>query len=48
VPLPTYYPYPVEAFAKIICRVAVHYFEHGTVPPMRKLVPLEMVASRDD
>ena len=43
VPVPTYYPYPVERFDKALCRIAVRYFEEGSVPPIRKLIPLTMV-----
>ena len=43
VPTPVYYPYPVEAFAKTVARAAMQYFERGRLPPMRKLIPLEVV-----
>ncbi len=44
VPMPVYYPFPVEKFAKVICQAAVHYFEQGALPPIRKRIPIEMVA----
>lgn len=43
VPVPIYYPYPVEAIANILCRAATRYFERGTLPPLRRMVPLEAV-----
>jgi len=42
VPVPIHYPYPVEKLADQVTRAAVHYFEQGALPPLRKLVPLEM------
>jgi DNA-binding LacI/PurR family transcriptional regulator len=42
-PLPIHYPFPMEKFAKTICQAAVHYFEQGSVPPLRKLLPLHVI-----
>ena len=46
VPLPTYYPYPVEAFSKAVCQAAVHYFEQGSLPPLRKMIPLKLLSPK--
>jgi DNA-binding LacI/PurR family transcriptional regulator len=43
VPVPVHYPYPVDKLAQAVSRAAVHYFEQGTLPPLRKLIPLEVV-----
>jgi DNA-binding LacI/PurR family transcriptional regulator len=43
VPPPMYYPYPVEAFARVVARAAIQYFQRGTVPRLRKHIPLEVV-----
>lgn len=43
VPMPTHYPYPVEAFTKTVQRAILHYFEQGRVPRWKKLIPLEVV-----
>lgn len=45
-PLPTHYPMPVTAFAKAVSRAAIHYFERGRLPRLRKVIPLEMVAGQ--
>lgn len=42
-PVPVYYPYPVEALARTITRAAVRYFQHGRVPKLRKRIPLKAV-----
>ena len=44
VPLPVYYPYPVKKFAKAVCQAVIHYFEQGSLPPIRKMIPIEMIA----
>jgi hypothetical protein len=41
-PLPTHYPFPLDAFGKAVCRAALHYFERGRLPSLRKRIPLEM------
>jgi len=46
VPLPTYYPYPRLPFAKAICKAALHYFQRGRLPLLRKTIPLEMAGRR--
>jgi DNA-binding LacI/PurR family transcriptional regulator len=43
-PVPIHYPYPLEAFSKAVCRAAIRYFEQGALPPLRKVIPLHMVA----
>jgi len=43
-PIPIHYPYPLEAFAKVIRQAAMHYFEQGALPALRKAIPLHMVA----
>src|ERR1051326_4852783 len=43
-PIPIHYPYPMEKFAKIVCQAAIHYFEQGSLPTLRKVIPLHMVA----
>lgn len=43
-PIPIHYPYPMDKFAKAVCLAAIHYFEQGAVPPLRKLIPLHMVS----
>ncbi|MBI4024681.1 MAG: hypothetical protein HY360_06840 [Verrucomicrobia bacterium] len=43
-PLPVHYPYPVQRLAKIVCQAAVHYFERGALPPLRKLILLQAAA----
>lgn len=43
VPPPVYYPYPVEAFARAVVRAAIHYFQRGMVPRLRKRIPMEVV-----
>lgn len=43
VPVPVYYPYPVETIVKLIARAAIQYFETGERPRIRKLIPVEMV-----
>jgi DNA-binding LacI/PurR family transcriptional regulator len=45
-PLPDFYPYPVEAFAKAVSRAVLRYFQSGTVPRLRKMIPLEVVRAR--
>lgn len=42
-PLATCYPYPMERFSKALCQAAVHYFEHGVLPPLHLEIPLRMV-----
>jgi DNA-binding transcriptional regulator YhcF (GntR family) len=42
-PIPVHYPFPLEKFCKVVSRAAVRYFETGRVPPLRKMLPLEMV-----
>jgi len=42
VPVPALYLYPAEALAKAVCRAALHYFEHGRLPVLRKMIPLEL------
>lgn len=46
VPVPIHYPYPVSELAKTLCKAAMHYFEKGSVPVLRKLIPLKMVPAR--
>ena len=43
-PLPAYYPFPLATFAKAVCKAALHYFERGRLPALRKTIPLEMVS----
>src|ERR1051326_1711323 len=43
-PIPIHYPYPLEKFSKALCQAAIRYFEQGTLPPLRKMIPLEMVS----
>ena len=38
-----HYPYPVNAFVKTIASAAVHFFETGSLPSVRKVIPMEMV-----
>lgn len=44
-PQPMHYPFPTDAFVKAITNAAVHFFETGSVPPVRKLVPMEVVTT---
>jgi DNA-binding LacI/PurR family transcriptional regulator len=43
-PTPIYYPSPLAALAKAVCRAALHYFKRGKLPPLHKTIPLERVA----
>jgi len=43
VPPPVYYPFPVEAFARVVVRSALHYFQRGTVPRPKQHIPLRVV-----
>jgi DNA-binding LacI/PurR family transcriptional regulator len=43
-PIPIHYPTPLEPLSKAICHAAIHYFEQGTLPPLQKKFPLEMVS----
>lgn len=38
-----HYPLPARRMAKELADAAVHYFEAGSVPPMHKRLPLELV-----
>ena len=42
-PVPTYYPYPMDALASVLCKAAIQYFDRGELPPLRKMIPLEVV-----
>ena len=44
-PVPTYYPYPMDALASVLCKAAVQYFDRGEIPPLRKFFPLEVVSA---
>lgn len=46
VPRPVHYPFPVEAFARVVVRAAREYFARGTVPRLKKVIPLEVVRPR--
>ncbi|NUN92430.1 MAG: GntR family transcriptional regulator [Verrucomicrobiae bacterium] len=46
VPPPMFYPFPVEAFARVVVRAALEYFQRGAVPRLKKLIPLEVVRPR--
>lgn len=43
-PIPIHYPTPLEPLSKAICQAAIRYFEQGTLPPLRKMLSLEMVS----
>jgi DNA-binding LacI/PurR family transcriptional regulator len=43
VPVPVHYPYPVEKLAKEITKAATVFFARGKLPPMHKIIPLEVV-----
>jgi DNA-binding LacI/PurR family transcriptional regulator len=43
VPPPVYYPYPVEAFARVVAHAALRYFQRGIVPRLKQHIPLEVV-----
>ena len=43
-PIPIHYPHPLERLSKTLCQAAIHYFEQGALPPLRKMIPLEMVS----
>lgn len=43
VPVPRHYPYPLEAFARAVCHAVLRFFERGSLPPIRKMIPLTMV-----
>ncbi len=43
-PIPVHYPYPLERFSRILCGAAYHFFEQGSLPRLRKLIPLQMVS----
>lgn len=40
-----HYPFPMEPFAKAVCQAAIHYFETGALPVLRKNIPLTLVSS---
>lgn len=42
-PVPVYYPYPLEKLSKEVADMAVRYFEQGTVPLVQKRILIEMV-----
>ncbi len=42
-PLP-HYPLPLEQFSKTVCKAAIHYFETGALPELRKNIPLTLVS----
>jgi hypothetical protein len=42
-PQPMQYPFPRNAFVKTIASAAVHFFETGSLPSVRKVIPMEMV-----
>lgn len=44
VPIPIHYPCPLDRFAKAVSQAAIHYFEQGALPRLRKTIPLEMVS----
>ncbi len=46
-PRPAYYPYPVRAWVKTLTDAAVHYFETGSVPPIRKTLSVELVPAAE-
>jgi len=39
-----HYPFPLELFSKTVCKAAMHYFESGALPELRKNIPLTLVA----
>jgi DNA-binding LacI/PurR family transcriptional regulator len=43
-PVPIHYPYPAEGLVKAVTNAAMHFFESGTLPRIRKVVPVQMVA----
>lgn len=43
VPIPPHYPYPLQRFARAVSQAVLHYFEQGAVPPLRQLIPLQLV-----
>lgn len=40
----THYPFPIDLFSKAVCKAAIHYFERGALPMLRKNIPLTMVS----
>ncbi len=43
-----YYPFPMESLSRALVKAAIHYFEAGRVPDLRKLISLSLVSSPPD
>lgn len=43
-PCRIHYPYPLRASAKSLADAAIHFFETGALPRVRKAIPMEVVA----
>ena len=47
-PLLSFYPFPMKAFLKAATDAAIHFFETGTVGPLKKTIQLETTGSSRD
>jgi DNA-binding LacI/PurR family transcriptional regulator/DNA-binding transcriptional regulator YhcF (GntR family) len=42
-PTPPHYPFPMRAYIRQVAQAALHYFETGSVPRLRAVLPVELV-----